>query len=109
MAIYELRTYNAGPRPDKRRELVDMMGKLMPVFAKAGIKVVGLWTTLIGQSGDFNYLLEYESLADREVKWTKFVQDPDLHRIIAEAGDGDYPSVTERNAILQPTPYSPLK
>ena len=40
----------------------------MPVFEKNGIRVVGMWTTLIGRAEEFVYLLEFESLADREKK-----------------------------------------
>lgn len=104
--IYELRTYTTD-RPQKRRALVELMGKLMPVLERAGIKVIGMWTTTIGLAGEFLYLLEYESLADREMKWTKFVQDPDLQKFINEAGE--YPTVQERTVFLQPTSYSPLR
>ena len=104
--IHELRIYTTN-RPAMRRSLVTLMERLIPVFERAEIKVVGLWTTLIGLSGEFYYLLEYESLADREKKWTKFTQDPDLQKFIAEAGE--YPTVKERSIMLQPTSYSSLK
>lgn len=102
--IHELRTYTALPR--KRSAIVEELEKLMPAFKRHGIRVVGVWTTLIGRSEHVRYMLEYESLADREKKWSNLVQDPDLLRLMQEYGP-----LTEYqdSVILQPTAFSPLK
>ncbi len=102
--IHELRTYTC--IHGKVDAQVEKMGKLMPVFEKCGIKIVALWTTLVGRAEHFVYILEWESLADREKKLPKFFQDPDLHRILEEFG----PTLQfEDSVILQPTAYSPLR
>jgi hypothetical protein len=49
------------------------------------------------------------SLADRELKWTAFQEDPAWHRV-REESEHDAPIVaTIRNQILTPTPFSALK
>lgn len=101
--IYELRTYTMVPL--KRPQVVELLREAMPVFARAGIEVVGVWTTIIGRAQTFRYLLRYESLADRETKWNKFVADPEVWRLVEKYG----PICTyEDNEFLQPTNYSPL-
>ena len=105
--IYEMRTYTTETYA-KQAVVVEVMEKLMPVFAKAGIRVVGLWTTFVGHNGEFIYLLEYESLADQEKKWEKLLADPDLYTFMA-AGAAEWSTVSERNAFLRPTSYSPIR
>ena len=102
--IYELRTYTCLPR--KQKEVIEEMEKLMPVFEKSGIRVVGMWVTLIGRGDEFVYLLEFDSLADREKKMAKFMNDPGFAKVLQE-----YPPIIQfhDNVILQPTAYSPLK
>lgn len=103
--IYEMRFYDTGGY-DRQKVVVEAMEKFMAVFDRAGIKVIGLWTTVIGLSGEFVYLLQYDSLADREQKWGKLASDPETRRIITESG---WSTNSERNVILRPTSYSPLK
>ena len=101
--IYELRTYTclALMRP----KMVKLLEEAMPVFERAGIEIVGVWTNVIGRGQLFRYLLRYENLADREVKWNKFLADPEVHRIVKEYG----PVCSyEDNEFMQPTAYSPL-
>ena len=74
--IYELRVYQPIP---------GQMGKLQArfrdhtvrIWEKHGIRPIGFWTTLIGESSnELTYMLAWESLADRENKWTAFQNDP---------------------------------
>ena len=101
--IYELRTYHVLPR--KMPAEVELFEKILPIFQKNGITVVGLWTTVIGRAQNFVYMLKYDSLADREVKWNKFVSDPEIAKVI---GGTDPISQYEDNVILEPVPFSPL-
>ena len=102
--IHELRIYTYLPL--KQTAVVEQMKQLMPLFEKYEIKVVGVWTTLIGRREHFVYLLEWESLADREKKWTKFLKDPDLQKAF-----DDFGPVTQYHdySILVPTEYSPMR
>jgi len=101
--IYELRTYHVLPR--RMTAEVEIFEKVVPIFEKCGITVVGLWTTVIGRAQNFYYMLKYESLADREKKWAKFIEDPDLAKLIQGT---DPISQYEDNVILEPVPFSPL-
>ncbi len=107
--IYELRIYTTVPGrlPDlnKRFETITL-----PIWKKHGIRQVGFWTTLVGPSNmDLTYMLEWDSLAERETKWNAFQSDPEW----IEARTG-----TERNgaivaniasSFLVPTAFSAIK
>ena len=75
--IYELRTYEAvtGRMPALHKRFAETT---LALFAKHGIKVVGFWTSDIGgASNELVYMLAYESLADREQRWSAFAADPE--------------------------------
>jgi hypothetical protein len=58
---------------------------------------------------DLYYLLEWESLAEREKKWATFQADPEWIAARAET-ERDGQLIAEiTNYILQPTPYSKVK
>ena len=75
--IYELRIYHCvtGRLPAllKRFETTTL-----ELWKRHGIRQAGFWTVLVGDGGnqDLHYLLAWESLAEREAKWNKFVSDP---------------------------------
>ena len=102
--IHELRTYTCPPL--QRTAVVQLVEKVMPIFERHGIKIVGAWTTMVGRTNSFVYLVEYESLADREKKWGSFVQDQELLSTVQAAGDI---TISEDNTLLQPTSYSRLR
>lgn len=107
--IHELRIYHCVPGrlPDllKRFETITLA-----LWEKHGIRQAGFWTTLIGDSNqDLTYMLAWESLTEREAKWTAFQTDPDW--IAARAG-------TEKNGqivasissqLLQPAAFSAIR
>jgi len=107
--IHELRVYRcvSGRLPAllKRFE-----GTTLALWAKHGIRQAGFWTVMVGESNqDLYYLLQWESLAEREKKWTAFMSDPEWIAKRAES-ERDGPIVaTIRNAILQPTAFSSVK
>ena len=70
--IHELRIYHCVPGrlPDLNKRFETITLKL---WEKHGIRPVGFWTTVIGESNnDLTYLLAWESLAEREKKWAAF-------------------------------------
>jgi len=82
----------------------------LDLWKKHGIRQVGFFTTLIGPSNQtLTYLLEWDSLAERETRWNAFSTDPDWLAKRA-ASEADAP-IVERidNAFLAPTSYSALK
>ncbi|HTI54951.1 MAG TPA: NIPSNAP family protein [Verrucomicrobiae bacterium] len=107
--LYELRTYSAMPGrlPDLNRRFAEIT---MDFFKKHNIQVVGFWTNELGGSSDqLIYILAYDSLADREKKWSGFFADPDRLAKFAET-EKNGPLVRRLTAqILRPTAYSPMK
>ncbi|HZP93247.1 MAG TPA: NIPSNAP family protein [Burkholderiales bacterium] len=107
--IYELRIYHAYPG---RLPALNarFQNHTLKMWERFGIRHVGFWTTLIGDnSNDLYYILEWESLAEREQKWNAFIAHPDWLAIRAET-ERDGPLVTHiSNVILSPTAYSKLK
>ena len=66
---------------------------------------------LVGDGGNqhLDYLLAWESLAEREAKWNKFVNDPEWVSKRAES-EQDGPIIASiKNMFLQPTAFSAVK
>ena len=105
--IYELRTYEVVPgrMPALHKRFAETT---LGLFARHGIKVVGFWTSDIGgASNELVYMLAFESLADREQRWSAFAADPEWQQKRAES-ERDGPIVARvMKAILRSTPYSP--
>ena len=82
--IYELRVYEC--LPGKLPALNDRFQNItLKLWEKHGIRQAGFWTTLIGQSNQMlYYLLEWESLAEREEKWNTFIESPEWLKARAE-------------------------
>ncbi len=107
--LYELRIYECVPGrlPDLLKRFDTMTLKL---WEKHGIKQAGFWTTVIGELNQtLYYLLAWESLAEREQKWARFMVDPDwlAARAQTEANGAIVAKVS--NAILAPTSFSSVK
>ena len=107
--IYELRTYTAMPgrMADLNRRFAEIT---LGYFEKYGIQVVGFWTNELGGPSDqLIYMLAYESLADREQKWSAFARDAERLAAFAET-ERNGPLVKRITAhMLRPTGYSPMK
>jgi hypothetical protein len=107
--IYELRVYQpiAGQMP---KLLARFKDHLLPIWEKHGIHPIGFWTTLVGESSnELTYILPWESLTDRETRWTAFQNDPAWHKV-RDDSERDRPIVaTISNQILMPTAFSAMK
>jgi hypothetical protein len=107
--LHELRIYRClpGRLPAllKRFETVTL-----PIWQRHGIRQAGFWTTIIGESNlDLHYLLAWESLAERQEKWTAFQTDPEWIAKRDET-ERDGPIVANvSTAILQPTAFSSVR
>ena len=107
--LYELRIYHCAPGRlpalNQRFETITL-----DLWKKFGIKPVGFWTNLIGPSNQtLTYMLQWESLAEREQKWNAFASDPEwvAKRNATEAEK----IIVERveNQIMTPTAYSLMR
>ncbi|MGH7485918.1 MAG: NIPSNAP family protein [bacterium] len=107
--IYELRVYYCVPGrlPNLLKRFDTITLKL---WEKHGIKQAGFWTVLVGESNQaLYYLLQWESLADRDKKWNAFQADPNWISARAET-EKDGPIVAKVvNSLLQPTSFSSVK
>jgi hypothetical protein len=107
--IYELRVYHCvtGRLPAllKRFETVTL-----ELWKRHGIRQAGFWTVAIGESNqDLYYLLQWESLAEREKKWNTFMADPEWQAKRAESEKDGAIIASISNTILQPTAFSAVK
>lgn len=107
--IHELRVYRCAPGrlPDLNRRFESVTLK---IWQRHGIRPVGFWTTLIGESNqDLHYLLEWQDLAERERVWNAFAADPEWLEARAETEKNGPIVANITNTILAPTAFSKLK
>ena len=107
--IYEMRVYRCVP--GRLPALLKRFDTItLKLFEKHGIKQAGFFTTLVGQSNqELTYFLAWESLADRERKWTTFQADPDWisARAQTEADGQIVDNIVSQ--LLVPTAFSAVK
>ena len=107
--IYEMRVYRVVP--GRMPALLNRFANTtLDMWKTRGIKQVGFWTTLIGDSNmELTYMLAWESLAKREQKWNAFMADPEWIAKRAES-EKEGPIVANiASTILQPTAFSAMK
>ena len=107
--IHELRIYTCVPG-----RLPALMKRFetttLGIWQRHGIRQAGFWTTMIGESNQqLIYLLAWQTLAERETKWTAFMADPEwLEKRAASEKDG--PIIAQVSSqILAPTAFSSVK
>jgi hypothetical protein len=106
--IYEYRAYYAAPgkMPDIQKRFADHTMKL---FAKHGIKVVGFWESVIGQSNELVYICAFDDLEHRMKVWTAFQADPEW-QAVRKASEANGPLLEKVvNKIWKATSFSPLQ
>jgi hypothetical protein len=107
--LYELRVYHCVPGrlPDLLRRFADITLKL---WDKHGIRQAGFFTTVVGESSnDLTYMLQWESLAERETKFAAFARDPEWVTARAKTEEHGPIVASVTNSILQPTAFSSVK
>ena len=107
--LYELRIYTCVPGrlPDllKRFDTITL-----PLWDKHGIRQAGFWTVLVGDSNqDLYYLLQWESLAEREKRFGAFGADPEWLKARAETEKNGPIVASITNTLLAPTSFSSVK
>lgn len=107
--IHELRIYHCAPgrMPAIQKRFAEVT---LGIWERYGIRQIGFWTVEIGDNNhDLYYLLEWESLAEREEKWGAFQVDPEWVEKRA-ASEEDGPILTHfSNLILKPTAFSKMQ
>lgn len=107
--IHELRIYHCAP--GRLPALHDRFQTItLKLWEKFGIRPIGFWTTLTGPSNQtLTYMLQWDSLAERETKWNAFASDPEW--LIKRAETEAVAIIVERieNQFLTPTGYSAMR
>ncbi|HTT74751.1 MAG TPA: NIPSNAP family protein [Candidatus Binataceae bacterium] len=79
----------------------------LQLFGKHGIKQLGFWTVAIGESNnDLFLILEWESLAERELKFGAFLKDPEWLEARRKSEENGSLEATITNTILVPVAFS---
>lgn len=107
--IYEMRVYKCCPGrlPALLKRFENTTLKL---WEKHGIRQAGFFTTIIGSSNqELTYFLAWESMAEREKKWTAFMTDPDWIAARAKTEEDGQIVANIISQLLQPTAFSSVK
>ena len=107
--IHELRVYHCVP--GRLPNLLNRFNTItLKIWERHGIRQAGFWTVLIGDNNQaLYYLLEWESLAEREQKWNAFQVDPEWIAKRAETEKDGAIVARVENQILVPTAFSSVK
>lgn len=107
--IHELRIYRMMPgKMAAAKERFETV--VLRYWEKHGIRPLAFWTVLVGESNlDIYYILEWESLAEREERWPAFVEDPEFRREFVESEKDGVLVAQVTNTLLTPTRFSPLR
>lgn len=104
--IHELRTYTC--MPGKLPAVLSRFEKAtLPLFMKHGIRNGPVFTVAVGESNlEIKYIVEWDSLTERDRAWGAFRADPEWQKALAES-EKDGPIVTQiSNQLLQAAPFS---
>ena len=108
--IYELRIYHA--MPGRLPALISrFQNHTIQIWEKHGLRQSGFWTTLIGESesNQLTYVLAWNSMAEREERWSAFLAAPKWIATKTET-EKDGPLVQNIcNELLAPTVFSSVK
>jgi hypothetical protein len=73
--------------------------QILPLVNSYGLRLSGLWRTLVGEVGEYLELWEFASLTEFDEQWRRFLSDPQLQEIFQITG----PMVEgERFTLLEP-------
>jgi hypothetical protein len=107
--IYELRIYDC--LPGRLPALLKRFSEqTLAIWERHGIRQAGFFTTVIGENNNrLTYLLAWESLAEREAKWTAFVTDPAWHKARDDSERDGQIVANIGSQLLTPTAFSSVK
>jgi NIPSNAP len=107
--LYEMRVYHC--MPGRLPALLKRFEtKTLAIWQKHGIRQAGFFTTVVGESNQqLVYFLTWESLAERERKWSAFMSDPEWLAARAETEKDGQIVAHLSNQILVPTAFSSVQ
>lgn len=107
--IYELRIYVC--LPGRLPALLTRFNDhTLALWDRHGIRQAGFFTTMVGENSNrLTYFLAWESLAEREAKWSAFIADPAWHSA-RDNSERDGPILANVSSqFLAPTAFSSVK
>lgn len=107
--IYELREYDA--MPGRMPALLKRFEtRTLRIWERFGIRQVGFWTVIVGPSHlKLIYMLAWETMAERDEKWSAFAADPEWQQVLAESERDGIIVGRAHNTLLKPTAFSALQ
>jgi hypothetical protein len=107
--IYEMRVYDC--LPGRLPALLQRFSEhTLALWDKHGIRQAGFFTTMVGQNNQrLTYFLAWESLAEREAKWTAFTRDPDWLKARDDSERDGQILANVSNELLAPTAFSAVR
>src|SRR2546427_10060945 len=106
--IYEYRAYYVMPgrMPDLQKRFAEIT---LNLFKKHGIRLVGFWETVVGESNELVYICAYDDLAHRQRAWPAFMADPAWQA--ARQGTAAHARPVERapRTSWNPTPFPAMQ
>lgn len=107
--IYELRIYRA--LPGRMPALLKRFEtRTLNIWERMGIRQLGFWSTVIGPSHlELVYMLVWESMADRQLKWDAFQADPEWLQVWADSEKDGIIVANVASSFLSPTKFSALQ
>ena len=107
--IYEQRVYRCLPGRLPAL-LARFHNHTLRIWERHGIRQAGFWTTLVGESNvELTYLVAWDSMAERETKWTAFQADPEWIAVRNESEKDGPILLNVSNQFLAPTAFSSVK
>ncbi len=80
------------------------------IWEKHGIRQAGFWTTLIGKSSEeITYMLAWDSLAEREKRWSAFLADPEWAAVVARTENDGQLVENISSQSLMPAAFSAVQ
>lgn len=107
--IYELRVYTC--LPGRLPALLKRFEtNTLRIWDRLGIRQAGFWTTMIGaSSNELTYLLAWESLAERQQRWSAFASDPEWIAVRDESEKDGLIIANINSSFLTPTSFSSVR
>jgi len=107
--IYELRIYRSVP--GRQAALLSRFeNETLRIWEKHGIHQAGFWTTLIGKSSqEITYMLAWDSLAERERRWSGFLADSEWAAVVAKTEKDGQLVENINSQLLTPATFSAVK
>src|ERR1700676_2571391 len=101
--IYELRIYRCVPGR-KPALLSRFENETLRIWEKHGIRQAGFWTMLVGESSQQRiYMLVWDTMAERDARWSAFLADPEWLAISSESERDGQLVQDISNQLLTPT------